>query len=159
MPLALVTAAAGLSRWGGRLPGPAWQVATRYAYALVPLGFGMWLAHHSFHLFTSYGTIVPVAQRMALDFHLGDFGAPLWQHACCAAVADWIVQFELVSLDVGLLASLLVGYRVSVVEAGTARRAVAAFLPWAALMLALFAVGVWIVLEPMQMRGTLPMGG
>ncbi len=157
-PLVLVSAAAAMSRWWGRLAGPSWQVATRYAYALLPLGFGMWLAHHGFHLFTSYGTIVPVAQRMALDFHLADFGAPRWQHACCAAVADWIVQFELLSLDVGLLASLLVGYRVSTAAAPTTRRAVAGYLPWAVLMLALFALGVWIVLQPMQMRGTLPPG-
>jgi len=33
----------------------------------VPIGFGMWLAHYSFHLFTSYGTILPAAQRFAED--------------------------------------------------------------------------------------------
>jgi hypothetical protein len=31
--------------------------------------------------------------------------------------------------------------------------------PWALLMVVLFAVGIWIVLQPMQMRGTLPAGG
>jgi hypothetical protein len=30
-----------------------------------------------------------------------------------------------------------------------------ALLPWALVMVLLFAAGVWIVLQPMQMRGTL----
>ncbi len=42
-------------------------VARRFAYSLVPLGFGMWLAHYSFHFFTSAGAIIPAAQRFAVD--------------------------------------------------------------------------------------------
>ena len=41
--------------------------ATRYSLALVPIGFGMWLAHYSFHFFTSYDTILPATQRFAAD--------------------------------------------------------------------------------------------
>jgi hypothetical protein len=33
--------------------------------------------------------------------------------------------------------------------------ALRAFLPWGVLILILFAIGVWIVLQPMQMRGTI----
>jgi hypothetical protein len=33
-------------------------------------------------------------------------------------------------------------------------QALKAFAPWAMLMAFLFAIGVWIVLQPMQMRGT-----
>ena len=36
------------------------------------------------------------------------------------------------------------------------RATVRAFLPWGVLIVALFAVGLWIVFQPMQMRGTLP---
>jgi hypothetical protein len=158
-PLVLVGAAAGSGRRLAKLPGTSWRVATRYAYALVPLGFGMWLAHHGFHLFTSYGTIVPVAQRMSLDFGLAALGDPAWQRACCAGVADWIVKFELLSLDFGLLVSLLVAYRIAASDARSTWRAVKAVAPWALLVILLFAAGVWIVTEPMEMRGTLPMGG
>jgi hypothetical protein len=31
-------------------------------------------------------------------------------------------------------------------------------LPWAIVLIALFAIGVWILLQPMQMRGTMPGG-
>jgi cytochrome c oxidase assembly factor CtaG len=158
-PLALVGAAAGLSRRFAKLPGTSWRVATRYAYALVPLGFGMWLAHHGFHLFTSYGTIVPVAQRMSLDFGFAALGDPEWQRACCAGVADWIVKFELVSLDFGFLFSLLAAYRIAGSDTQSKWRTVRAFVPWALVIVCLFAAGVWIVTEPMQMRGTLLPGG
>ena len=43
------------------------RLATRFAYALVPLGFGMWLAHYSFHFVTSYEGVVPTVQRFLLD--------------------------------------------------------------------------------------------
>ena len=159
LPLGLATLAAAASRWWSGSGASRRLLATRYAYAFVPLGFAMWVAHHGFHFFTSYATIVPVAQRMAIDFGLSNLSQPQWQHACCLGVADWIVKFELLALDFGLLGSLLVGYRIAARDVGQGRRALAALLPWAAVLLTLFALGVWIVLEPMQMRGTLPPGG
>lgn len=153
-PLVIVSlAAACSSNRGGVRPS-----AIRFAYAFVPLGFSMWLAHHGFHFFTSYATLLPVSQRAIGDLAgLGALGEPNWQHACCLGIADWIIKFELLALDFGLLGSLLVGYRIAQSAPGVERpwRAV---VPWAVLMLALFALGVWIVLEPMQMRGTLPTG-
>jgi hypothetical protein len=154
-PVLLVGAAAVWSRWWGRLSETPWRVAARYAFALVPLGFAMWLAHHGFHLFTSYGTLVPAAQRMSLDFGLTGLAEPQWQWACCAEVAPWIVKFELIALGCGWLGSLYAAFRIATAEAGNASRAVGAFVPWSLLSALLFALGVWIVLEPMQMRGTL----
>jgi ferredoxin len=62
LPLLATSAAAALScRWG-RLDASWVETVTRYSYALVPIGFGMWLSHYSFHFVTSYDTIVPVAQ-------------------------------------------------------------------------------------------------
>jgi hypothetical protein len=154
-PVLLVGAAAAMSRNLAKLSDSKWRLATRYAYAFVPLGFAMWLAHHGFHLFTSYATIVPVTQRMSLDFGLPPLGQPEWQQACCAGVAEWIVKFELLALDFGLLASLLTGYRIAGADAQSGWRTVKAFAPWAVLLVLLFALGVWIVTEPMEMRGTL----
>src|SRR5262245_2206733 len=55
------------------------SVATSFAYALAPFGFGVWLAHYGFHLLTGAFAIVPVTQRAAVDL-LGwpALGAPLW---------------------------------------------------------------------------------
>ena len=50
-------------RWG---EGGAnwWESATRFSYSLVPLGFGMWLSHYSFHLLTSCRAAIPAAQTV-----------------------------------------------------------------------------------------------
>jgi hypothetical protein len=48
---------------------------------------------------------------------------------------------------VGLLLSLYAAYRLA--------PSLKALLPWALLLVLLFAVGVWILFQPMQMRGTL----
>jgi ferredoxin len=147
VPLLTIGSAAELSRrWGG-LQASNIEVATRYAYALVPLGFGMWLAHYSFHFLTSYGAIVPVTQRFAADLGFASLGGPAWSCSCCAAETPWLIRLELLFLDFGLLLSLYTGCRLA--------PNLKALAPWAMLLVLLFAAGVWIVLQPMQMRGTL----
>ena len=147
LPLLAVGGAAALSRRWGRLEAGTLEVATRYAYALMPLGFGMWLAHYCFHFLTSYDTAVPVAQRFAADLGLTWLGMPAWACACCRPGTAWLLRLEFLFLDVGLLLSLYAGYRLS--------SSLKALVPWALLLVLLFAAGVWILLQPMQMRGTL----
>ena len=146
LPLLAVGGAAALSRRWGRLEAGTLEVATRYAYTLVPLGFGMWLAHYCFHFLTSYDTAVPVAQRFAADLGLTWLGQPAWVRACCRPVTGWLLPLELLFLDVGLLLSLYAGFRLA--------PSLKALAPWALLMVLLFAAGVWILFQPMQMRGT-----
>jgi cytochrome c oxidase assembly factor CtaG len=132
-----------------------WQKTfVRYSYTLLPLGFAMWLAHYGFHLATSFGSIVPTTQRFLADIGSSPFGEPRWALSCCATVADWVPRAEILALDLGFLGSLYVAYRIAI-EAQT-RLAVRQFVPWALLLLILFAAGVWIVLQPMEMRGMLP---
>ena len=158
LPLVAVGGAALLSRgWAGG--GERWlPTAMRYTYGLVPLGFGMWLAHYSFHLLSSYDTVIPTAQRVAADLGWTFAGEPRWSCSCCGTVADWLPRLEIVFLDFGLLLSLLVGYRIASAQASRPWQALRAWVPWAILMVVLFCVGVWIVVEPMQMRGMLSMG-
>jgi cytochrome c oxidase assembly factor CtaG len=147
LPLLAVGGAAALSRRWGRLGAGTLTVAMRYAYTLVPLGFGMWLAHYCFHFLTSYDTAVPVAQRFAADLGLTSLGEPAWVSACCRPVTPWLLPLELTFLDVGLLLSLYTAYRLA--------PTLKALAPWALLLVVLFAAGVWILFQPMQMRGTL----
>ena len=60
---------------------------------------------------------------------------------------------QMVLLDAGLLLALYLVWRVALVYAPRGRDALRLFLPWAALAMVLYASGVWIVLQPMQMRG------
>jgi hypothetical protein len=107
----------------------------------------MWLAHYSFHFLTGYDAAVPVAQRFAADLGLTSLGEPAWGGACCRPATPWLLPLELLFLDVGLLLSLYTGYRLA--------PTLKALAPWALLLVLLFAAGVWILFQPMQMRGLL----
>src|SRR5437868_4312192 len=143
---------AGLSRWLGQLKESWLQVAIRFAFSLVPLGFGMWLAHYSFHFLASFDAVIPAMQRFAGDLGLA-LGEPEWRYACCRPVADWLPRLEILFLDVGFLFSLYSAYRIALTQCHRPSQALKAFAPWGMLIALLFAVGVWIVLQPMQMRG------
>jgi hypothetical protein len=158
LPLTMVGTAAALSRWWGQ-SATAWrETAIRYSYALAPLGFAMWLSHYSFHFLTSYDTAVPVVQRFAADVGM-NFGSPDWSSACCRPVSAWIPRLEIMFLDVGLLLSLYTGFRIAQNDSSGLSHTLMALAPWALVMGLLFAAGVWIVLQPMQMRGAMFMGG
>jgi hypothetical protein len=62
-------------------------------------------------------------------------------------------------LDFGLLASLYTGLRTAEASTTSTRQALKAFTPWATLIVLLFVLGVWIVFQQMEMRGTLPLAG
>jgi hypothetical protein len=154
LPVFMVSIPAVLSRWLGQLKEPWLEVATRFAYSLVPLGFGMWLAHYSFHFLASFDALNPAIQRFAGDIGLA-FGEPEWRCACCRPVADWLPRLEILFLDLGLLLSLYSAYRIALTQVDRPSRALKIFTPWALPIVLLFAAGVWIVLQPMQMRGTM----
>ena len=116
----------------------------------------MWLAHYSFHFFTSYATLLPVSERIAQDFGLTALGPPHWNDACCVPVAEWLLRLEIVFLDLGLLLSLYTAYRITKQQVRRFSEGMATIAPWAAVIVLLFTLGIWIVFQPMQMRGTLP---
>jgi cytochrome c oxidase assembly factor CtaG len=157
IPLASAGAATWLSRALGR--GASGDdrlvlrtVLSRFAVALVPLGLGMWSAHFLFHLLSGAGSLWPVAQRAALELGSDLLGTPSWAHVMGPRAA-WLTALELLLLDLGLLVTVAVGWRAALELAGGAARALRLAAPWAALALLLWASGVWIVFQPMQMRG------
>ncbi len=110
----------------------------------------MWLAHYSFHLLTSYGTVIPAAQRFAASLGWPSFGEPEWGDACCLPVPDWLPRSRS-SASTSACSSRSTPATGSLVRAAPGQT----FVPWALLIVLLFAAGVWIVLQPMQMRGTM----
>lgn len=125
-------------------------VVMRFAFALVPFGFGLWVAHYSFHFLTGIWTFVPVIQSSMADLGLPIFGEPMWQ---LSGISPGLVYpLELGFLSLGLLGSLLVTYRISFREYKT--RPWQAFIPWVVLCILLFIAAVWLLNQPMEMRGT-----
>jgi ferredoxin len=131
---------------------PLWAWVTRHAYALVPMGFGVWLAHYSFHFLTGFWTFVPVAQSFVSDiFGLQLLGAPRWDLAALVPPA-WLNPLEWGFLGLGWLGSLLVAYRLA--DDDDERSPWPVFVPWAVLLSLLFTTGIWLMGQPMEMRGT-----
>lgn len=149
-PLLLLAGATLWTRRAARRDESLAAIGVRYAYALVPLGFGVWLAHYAFHFLTGFLTFVPVAQSALGDLGLPLLGEPRWQ---LGGLPERVVYpIELGLLALGLVGSLVVAWRISERDAGPlARRA---FVPWAALAVLLFAAAVWLLSQPMEMRGT-----
>jgi cytochrome c oxidase assembly factor CtaG len=159
LPVLLVGTSAALCRWSAKLKESTLAVATRFSYALVPLGFSMWLAHYSFHFLASFDAATPALQRFAGDLGWTLLGQPTAASSCCQPVADWLPRLEILFLDAGLLLSLYSAYRVALSPSDRKSQAFRMLAPWALLIGLLFAAGVWIVLQPMQMRGSLSAAG
>jgi hypothetical protein len=157
LPLLSVWAAAWASRGLAGGVEPVARVATRFAFALVPMGFGMWLAHYSFHFLTGALTVVPLAQSFVADFGQPFLGQPAWGLGPIVP-GTWVPPIELVLLEAGLLGSLVTAYRIARDVNGQGSVAWRAFAPWAVLAMILFAAGAWLMLQPMEMRGTFGAG-
>jgi hypothetical protein len=143
VPGLLVAGCGWLSRLGAKV---SWRDLTcSFSLALVPVGFSMWLAHFSNHLFAGWNTVIPAAERFITR-------AP---SASCpqAWVPDWIPSLQLCLLGLGLVVTLYTTWRVARRLASGDGMALAAMSPWAVLAGALYSAGVWIVFQPMQMRG------
>ena len=99
--------------------------------------------------------LFPVTQRFVGDLGWSELGTPRWAAACCRPIGSWFPRLELLSLDLGLLLSLYTGYRIARLQPLSFGRAMKGFVPWAMLIGLLFGVGIWLVFQPMQMRGTM----
>jgi len=157
VPVLLVAGTAGASAFLSASGRSMVQEATRYAYALVPVGFGMWVAHYLFHFLVGGLTVVPLTQEYLAFLGFSFQGAPAW--ALGPLVPEsWLLPIELLVLELGLLVSLVVAFRIARREVGSGPRAVRAAAPWGFLALLLSLTGIWLLLQPMEMRGTV-MGG
>ena len=151
LPAALLAGAAAVTRAAaGEKASPLRPVAWRYAFSLVPLGFGIWLAHYGFHLLTGLLTVVPVSQSAAIDlFGWAALGNPLWRWTGMPPGSVYPIQIGLVA--VGACGSAGLIRAISVRDyPGVAGRA---SVPWLAVLLILTVAAFWILGQPMDMRG------
>jgi len=153
-PVMLLSFAAWLTRTIGGSRRAILPTAMRYSYALVPLGFGMWLAHYGFHFLTGLLTFIPVTQSALSDLGIRILGAPRW--TLTGLPVRFVQPLEFGFLILGLAGSLLVAYRLA--EEDSAEHPMMAFAPWAAVCLLIWASSIWLMLQPMEMRATLMSG-
>jgi ferredoxin len=144
----------GLAAWLTQIFGGSRRalvpLAVRYTYGLVPLGFGIWLAHYSFHFLTGLYTVVPVTQSALARLGLTVFGSPGW--TMLGVPMRYVQPLEIGFLVLGLAGSLLVIHQMA--ESDCAERPLRAFVPWAAVSVVLWLAAMWMMFQPMDMRGT-----
>jgi hypothetical protein len=149
-PVVLLGLTALATRWlsgdrRGLLP-----LVTRYAASLVPLGFGIWLAHYAFHFLTGFLTVIPVTQNALIELGISALGPPHWQLG--GLPQRFVFPLELGLLGLGLVGSWLVAWRLA--ERDIPAAPWRAFSSWAILHLLLVLAAVWLLSQPMEMRGT-----
>lgn len=148
-PLLLVGLAAWITRVLSRSKSSVFGLAVRYSYSLVPIGFGIWLAHYSFHFFTGLFTFIPVTQAAVAELGAAILGQPQW--TLVGLPANVVEVFEVGFILLGLFGSLLVSYLLAATD--RVAQPVRAFIPWAVLSLLIGAAALWVMSQPMEMRG------
>ena len=151
VPIVLLGGAAAVTRAvAGESASPLHFVARRYAFALVPLGFGIWLAHYGFHLLTGVLTVVPVSQSAALDlFGWAALGDPFWRWTGMSPGAVYPIQIGLVAIGACGSAGLM--WAISSREYPSVPGRASA--PWLTVLVILTVAAFWILGQPMDMRG------
>jgi hypothetical protein len=150
-PALLLGAAGWLTRALGGSKRGLVPLTVRYSYALVPLGFGMWLAHYGFHFFTGLLTIIPVTQAALGNLGVHLLGAPQWRWT--GLPTRFVQPIELGFLLLGFAGSLLVVHHLA--EEDCAAEPMRAFVPWATVCVLVGLASVWLMFQPMEMRATL----
>ena len=138
-------------KWGG-VNRTLLPVITRYAYTLVPLGFGMWLAHYGFHFLTGLYTFIPVLQNAIASSGWALFGEPNWRLVGFPTTS--VYPIELGFLGLGLLGSALVSYRLAEGDSKAAHP-MRIFGLWTSVSVVVFLAALWLMMQPMEMRSTL----
>jgi cytochrome c oxidase assembly factor CtaG/ferredoxin len=151
VPATLALLAAYASRAASHASVAMRELFCRFSICLVPLGAAMWAGHFLFHLVTGWGSAWTAIRRAASEWHL--LNLPASEPRSPLLGADAIHVWQTLLLDAGLLLGLYLVWRVALVYLPKGRDALRLFWPWAALATFLYVAGVWIILQPMQMRG------
>lgn len=134
-------------RVSGRRDRP-WRSLRRWGIAYFPMAFAMWAGHYAFHFLTGWASIVPVAQQALL--HLGlPLGQPDWTLAALVP-ENWLYPLQVAIIYLGLAGASYTLFTRAKREGATAGAAVIF-----AYLLILATLTLWVLAQPMEMRGTL----
>ncbi len=120
------------------------EIVAAYAPAFVPLGLGIWTAHYLFHFLTGMWTIVPAFQEFfGIDANYALVGVPL--------DSPWLGFVEVAALVGGFLASAVLAQRTSLRL--FRRRGTTALAVWLLVFVVMLMGSLWLMGQPMEMRG------
>jgi len=156
VPALLLTGAGAISRSFAESRSTLRATVITYAYALIPIGLGIWVAHYGFHLITGVLTIVPVVQSAVVDASgHALLGGPFWGWVGLQPGAVFPIQLGCVLL--GAAGSLAMVQAISQRDQPSGPAALAS-APWLAVVLLIAATALWILSQPMEMRAVSVLG-
>jgi cytochrome c oxidase assembly factor CtaG len=150
-PATLAPLSAYASRAASHVSATMRELLCRFSTCLVPLGAAMWAGHFLFHLNVGWNSGWTAIQQAASRWHLLSSPSRTIFSPLIGAGTMRILQTLL--LDAGLLLALYLAWRIALVYAPRVSNAFRLVAPWAGIATALYITGVWIFLQPMQMRG------
>jgi cytochrome c oxidase assembly factor CtaG/ferredoxin len=152
-PALLVAMASFAGRRLASAGKPARELFCHFSLALIPIGLAMWGAHLIFHVSTAWGAAWPLIQRIFGDVGILWLGAPNWTALSPLLPADTLLAVQTLLLDAGILLTLYLGWRIASAYTNRVQDGLRLLAPWAVVAVGLYAAGVWIFLQSMQMRG------
>lgn len=158
LPAVTGLGAAALSRAMSGQDEPLRASFSRYAPAFAPLAVAVWAAHYAFHFVTGALAIIPVFQTFLNDHGLVWLGKPNWQLGPIMP-GEWILPLQTIIVLAGFAGSLYVGNRAGHRDFDSRPVAMRALLPWLLVLAGLAAAALATFNLPMEMRGTIFLGG
>ena len=121
----------------------------RWSYVSVALGFGFWGAHYLFHFLTGTLQIIPVFQHF---FAFRDFAIdPNWRLSQVVP-SRWLFPIEAGVTALYTFLAIYTAIRIALRDFG--RRGVLAMWPVLLFVLSFAVFSLWVLGQPMEMRGT-----
>ncbi|MEZ4519941.1 MAG: FesM, partial [Chloroflexota bacterium] len=125
----------------------------------IPLAVGIWLAHYGFHFSTGALAIVPVFQSFLLDHGITLLGTePNWALGPLFP-GSWLLPMQTIIVFAGFIGTLYTANRIARDHYSDPGVSVRALMPWILVFLALAIASLWTFNLPMEMRGTVFLGG
>lgn len=150
LPALLLGGASWYARRAARSSDSLVSFATRFAYALIPLGFAIWLSHYCFHFLTGIFTFVPVLQDVVGASGVAWLGEPMW--GLTGVPEALVLPLEYGFIGLGVLGTSLTADRIA--KRDYPRSSWQVVLPFWLLAFCVAGAALWILSQPMEMRGT-----
>lgn len=151
-PVVLLGGAAWLFR---RISGHSERliaIINRFMKGFLPIGIAMWTAHYAFHFIIGFWTILPVLRSLLAEAGINFSWMPV------TGLSPLVPQVMIYPFQIGMI---LLGSVLSAVitwqttTSITKQRQRWAWLPWALVIVAMAGSAMWLLSQPMDMRGIL----
>ncbi|HRI15420.1 MAG TPA: cytochrome c oxidase assembly protein [Verrucomicrobiota bacterium] len=153
LPLAVFGGVVPTSRMVARLPTTWREVFCRFSLALVPLGAAMWGAHVLFHFLSGPSVIGPWLNQKFAQVWISAQKSPAWEFRQLVPNPDTVLFIQAALLGAGFLLALYLIWRLMIEVSPRGRPVWVLIGSWGAIATVLYAVGIWICLQPMSLRG------